>query len=339
MKSHIIRVSTAGMSRAEWLSYRQTGIGSTESGIILGLSEYTSSLELYYRKIGLVPLRDVQNVPMFMGHQLEALTAKLWTYWEGSQASVLANYDRQRPVRHCHAVRAYLRHPKYPWLFTSLDRVIPPQLGKPRGNLELKQISRNEAAKWQGGVPPSQVAQVNHQMLVAELAFTELAQLQDGRWFDVLPIEPSRVIMDAVVEQTHAFWLRVEAGRRLVNERYEHERRFDQRGVDDLNAQIDALAPEPDGTLAYTEYLSERYRQPTSAALQGTPEDLAQARLHLTAAANARTAQEAARQAENVLKLRMKTAQVLDFGAAGRVYWTETADGKRVFRNSVKVTA
>lgn len=341
MKSHITRVSTVGMSRADWLAYRQTGLGSTDSGRVLGLYDYpgSSAMELYYQKIGLVPLRDRQNVPTFMGNQLEQLTSKLWNYWEGTQESVMDNHAAGRIVRRCQKVRAYLRNPRYPWLFTSLDRLILPQQGRPEGNLELKTISRDEANKWIGGVPRGQIAQVNHQMLVAELEFTELAQLQDGRWFDVMPIEPSQVIMEAIVERTKEFWDKVEAGRRLVNQLFEHERKYDQRGVDDCNAQIDALAPEPDGTLATTDYLNERYRERTDAMLIGTSEDLETAELHLDAQKWVKSSEEALRTHENKLKVRLGGAQVLDFGERGRITWIETVDGKRIFRNKLKPDA
>lgn len=338
MKSHIIRVSTVGWSRPDWLAYRQTGLGSTDTGKVLGLYDYpgTSSLELYYQKIGLVPMRDRQNVPTFMGNQLEQLTSKLWNYWEGTQESVMVNEQAGRIVRRCQKVQAYLRNPKYPWLFTSLDRLILPHQGRPEGNLELKTISRDEANKWQGGVPRGQIAQVNHQMLVAELAFTELAQLQDGRWFDVMPIDPSPIIMEAIVERTKEFWDKVVAGRRLVNQLFECERGYDQRGVDDCNAQIDALAPEPDATLATEGYLNERYKEPTSAMLLGDGADLQLAREHLEAQAGRLAAEELQRFLENRLKNRLGDAQVLDFGQQGRISWTATVDGKRVFRNKVK---
>lgn len=341
MKSHIIRVSTVGMSRPDWLAYRQTGLGSTDTGRVLGLYDYpgASAMELYYQKIGMVPVRDHQNVPTFMGNQLEQLTSKLWNYWEGSQASVMQNCDSGRIVRRCQKVKAYLRNPRYPWLFTSLDRLILPHGGRPEGNLELKTISRDEANKWQGGVPLGQIAQVNHQMLVTELEFTELAQLQDGRWFDVVPLEPSTIIMEEIVERTKIFWDKVVAGRKLVNQLFEYERRYDQRGVDNCNAAIDALAPEADGTLATTDYLNERYKERTSAMLIGNAEDLETAELHLDAHKWVKSSEEALRTHENKLKARLGGAQILDFGERGRVTWTETVDGKRIFRNRIKPEA
>jgi len=337
MKSHLELISTVGMSREDWLAYRQTGLGGSDVGAVLGLDDYKSSLELYHQKIGLVPLRDLPNVPKFMGLQLEDLIFKLWGYWEGTQASVIENEARKRVVGRCRRVRAYVRNPRYPWLFISLDRLIQKRGGRGEGNLEGKTISRAEANKWEGGVPPAQIAQVNAQMLVPELEYTELAQLQDGRWFDVLPLEPSPDLQAAIADRTHDFWQKVLAGRKLVNRRYEYERRYDQRGVDGCQAEIDQLAPEPDGTLAYAAYLTERYKQGQErGALLGTPELLEDALRHLSLKRQVKTIEEEVRLCESRLKAYMGTVQCVDFGQNGKVYWNETSDGKRIFTNRVK---
>lgn len=340
MKSHIQLVSTVGMSRAEWLAYRQTGIGASEVGTVLGLNDYKSSLELYYQKIGLVPIRDMPNVPAFMGLQLEDLIARLWSYWDGTQASVIENGTNKRAVRKCRRVRAYVRNPKYPWLFVSLDRLIPKANQRGEGNLEMKSISRMEANKWQGGVPPGQIAQVNTQMMVPELEYTELAQLQDGRWFEVLPIEPSVILQQSIAERTYDFWERVLAGRKHVNKLYHCQSRYDQRGVDGCNQEIDALAPEPDGTIAYTEYLTEKFKKGQEDVIKfGTLEQLQDAQEHISLRGQLKEVEEEIRLRENRLKNYMGLAHILDFGQDGKIYWGDRSDGKRIFNNRVKISA
>ena len=79
MKRTIRRVSTKNMTDADWLAYRMNGIGGSEAGAILGLSPYTSSLEVFYNKLRR-PVEKPENAAMFFGNELEDFVADLWRY-------------------------------------------------------------------------------------------------------------------------------------------------------------------------------------------------------------------------------------------------------------------
>lgn len=335
MKSHLTLVPIHDMDRETWLAYRQSGIGASEVGAVLGLDDYTSSLELYYYKIGDVPRLNVENIYQFMGNVQQDTICDLWQYWAGSEASMIDNYRAERVVRKCRRVNAFVRNPAWPWLYVSFDRVINQTEDRQEGTLEAKMIGTFEMDKWEAGLPPKFVAQVNQQMLVGELAWGEMALLQDGRRFHVLPFDGSAKIQDEIVRRTHDFWQRVVAGRRLVTEKYEALRLHNQRRVDELNAAIDALAPEPDGTLAYADYLAERHNDPALAERRGTDDELAYATTHRLLGEEIKRLAEDRQRAENHLKAAMSDHQVLDFGRAGKVHWTKTTRG-RTFRNKVK---
>jgi len=55
----------------EWHEFRMNGIGGSEVGSILKLSDYLSSAELYNMKIGEISSRKPQNQAMFHGTNLE----------------------------------------------------------------------------------------------------------------------------------------------------------------------------------------------------------------------------------------------------------------------------
>ena len=42
----MIRISTKGMSREEWLKLRKTGIGGSDAGAICGLNPYSSPMKV-----------------------------------------------------------------------------------------------------------------------------------------------------------------------------------------------------------------------------------------------------------------------------------------------------
>lgn len=337
MKSKIELISTVGMDRDSWLSYRSSGIGGSEVGSVLGLNDYKSSLELYYQKIGEIPKFDTENIFMFMGREQEDLIAKCWQFWDGDENGMIRNFRENKIIRKCQRVNAYVRNPDYPWLFVSLDRKINKHDGKGEGTLELKTISGYEADKWTSGLPPAYVIQVQTQMLVCGFTYGEMCILQDGRRFDVLPFERSENIVNHIITKTKDFWDRVEKGRRLVNEKYATVNQFNQQRIDELNHEIDMLAPEPDGTLVYADFLKERFNRPSSAERKGTAEELAAAMAQREAADRIKELTELKLLNENYLKKSMgDDCQLLDFEKDGKVYWSKASNGNRIFRNKLK---
>lgn len=336
MKSKLLFTSTVGMDRDTWLQFRTRGLGASEVGSVLGLDDYTSSLELFYRKIGEVPTFDVESMAAFMGREQEDLIAQMWQYWDGDQESMIANYRADKVVRRCQRVNAYIQHPEFPWLYVSLDRKMLKHAGRGEGTLELKTITAWEADKWEAGIPPKWLTQVNTQMLVPEFDHGEMAVLQDARKLHVLPFERSDTIVQHIVVRTKEFWDRVVEARKLVNEKYHPSNQWNQRRLDELTAAIDALAPEPDGTLAYSNYLAERHQRPEYAERSGNLEELEHAQQHRALALQIDNLEEQKRQHENALKVAMSDHQLLTFGLHGKVYWS-LSDRGRTFRNKVKV--
>ncbi len=335
MKSNIEFISTLRMSREDWLTYRHTGIGASEVGTILGLDDYTSSLELFYYKIGAKPKFDTEGLMQFMGHEQEPLIAKMWKYWEGDVESMIRNFREGKVIRTCRKVNGFIRNKEFPWLYVSLDRLIPKQKGRGEGTLELKTIGGYESDKWEAGIPPKYVTQVQTQMLVSAFEWGEMALLQDGRRMDVLPFEISDGITQHIVTKTKEFWDKVVEGRKLVNEQYLAAINFNERRVQEINAQLDLLAPEPDGTLAYAEYLSEKYNKPRQTDRRGTEEELETARLQRIYSNQVKEITELKVLQENKLKKAMGEYQVLDFGAEGKVYWSVNSMKSRTFRNRI----
>lgn len=328
------------MSREEWLAYRHTGIGASEVGCVLGLDDYTSSLELYYYKIGEVPKFDTESMASFMGKIDEPKNAKMWTYWDPEnpdEATMIKNFNAGRIMRRCQRVNAYVRNPAYPWLFVSLDRKINKYDARGEGTLELKNISGYEADKWEAGLPPKYITQVNTQMLVCEFLWGEMSILQDNRKYFVYPFELSDNIKQHVITRTQDFWQRVEKGRKLVNEKYHAMTQFNQRRVDECQHEIDSLAPEPDGTLAYANFLSERFQKPNKLERVGNESELQMGLQLADVSTRIKELQETKYFYENSLKRSMADVQVLDFKQDGKIYWSITEGGRRMFRNKLKV--
>jgi putative phage-type endonuclease len=340
MKSNITLIPTAGMPREDWLQFRKKGIGASEVGAVMGLSPYKSSIELFYDKIGESLGYTVENLAMFLGTEQESFVAMLWEHWDpvdGTVDTMVANYRAGRKVRRCKRVNAYATNSKYPWLFVSLDREINKFDARGNGALELKTVGGWESDKWESGIPPSNIVQVTTQTLVCEYLFGELAQLKDNRDFFVFPFEHNESIAESILATTKAFWDRVEKARVIVTRRFEAQRNMNYRAVDELNAELQAVEPEPDGSDAFNAFLKEKYKIAIPGEQAGSLEDLANAQAHKEAKDRIKLIESEKQLYENRLKNVIRDgADALDFGVNGRVTWKTDARGIRRFLNNVK---
>lgn len=307
----------------DWLDYRKRGVGASDVGTILGMNPYKSSIELFYERLQPTPALSVENIAMFMGHEQEDFVANLWQYWGGTTESLINNYRNGIIVRRCQRVNGYVQNPDYPWLFVSLDRKINKGNNGEEGALEIKTIAGYEADKWEAGIPTPHIVQVMTQMLVCEFGFGEIAALRDGRNFDVYPFTYNENIAKQIIERTKAFWDKVQRGRVLLTQQYEAERNFNQRKANELQAELESLEPEPDGTEAYEKFLKSKFKKSMAEVglIKGTDADFKRAVELVNIKAQIKSYEDKAREQSNHLKRRIGDGLKLDFGKAGYISW------------------
>ena len=78
----MIRISTKGMSREEWLKLRKTGIGGSDAGAICGLNPYSSPMKVYQEKTTEED-EDLDCEAMRQGRDLEEYVARRFTETTG----------------------------------------------------------------------------------------------------------------------------------------------------------------------------------------------------------------------------------------------------------------
>ncbi len=78
--SPLVVVDTTNLTREEWLGYRRLGIGGSDAAAVLGVSPFTTAVDLYYDKRGIVSaIEDDSNwVQLEVGHLLEDLVARIF---------------------------------------------------------------------------------------------------------------------------------------------------------------------------------------------------------------------------------------------------------------------
>ena len=339
MKSNLIITSTEGMTNRDWLSFRTRGLGASDVPAVLGFSEYESPMSKFDEKTTLSPKPKFENLAMFLGKQAEDKNAEMWEYWDGSVEGMIKNFYSGNKVRRCRRLNAYVQNPKYKWLFVSLDRVINKHTWKGvefgEGTLELKNLSSYEADKWEGGIPLKHLLQVQTQMAVCEFDYGELAVKLDDRNYTVYQFEKNREICEQIIDQTHDFWQRVEKAREIQTQIFVAKKDFNLRKVEDLEAQLQQLEPEPDGSDAVSDFLSAKYKKAISGERQGTSEELEWAIKHAKKKAELKLVEQEVKEQENRLKNAMKEAEILNFGKEGKIQWANSTNGNRVFRNKI----
>lgn len=332
MKSNIKRFSTIGMSKEEWLTFRENGVGGSESGIVLGLSPYKSSIELFYEKLTRLHI-DINNEATHFGKVLEDVVADQWEYWEGTPQSMIDNYNAGKRVRKSAKVNAYLINPEHDHLFASLDRVMRKGDGGKEGVLEVKTISGYALKQWEHGIPPSYIIQLQHYLLVTELEHGEIAMLKDGRFMEVLPFERNDNILEKITRMTKEFWERVIGAREVL---YKHGfHKFSNDLPPEILQEISLYQPEPDGSEAYEAFLNKRWTSEPGGKT-GTDEQYLMGMKYLDLNQQIKVIEEKQRELSNKIKSDMGTLEELTFGAGGKITWKTNAKGTRTFLVSLK---
>ena len=191
-------VKTQGMSRADWLDVRRTGIGGSDAAAAVGLSPYKSQLELWLEKAGRgaeLPKPDPSDTtePVYWGTLLEPIVAAAYTQQTGHR------------VR---KVNAVLQHPAHPFMLANLDREI---VGVPGVQiLECKTAGEFGARHWQDGLPDYVTLQVQHQLAVTGKEAADVAVLLCGQRLAVYRIARDDALIGQLIALEAEFWRYVE---------------------------------------------------------------------------------------------------------------------------------
>ncbi len=318
MRSDLIKVSTVGMPKSEWLKFRENGIGASEIATIMGLNRYKSAHQLFYEKVeGATEQED--SIAMFMGRYNEDSIADLWQYWETDQLTMMQNYAEKKVIRKCRKINAYLINPEFPHLFASLDRVINKNGTDKEQALELKTISAFSSDQWISGIPPQYIVQLQQQLLVADLEEGELCILKDGRYMEVYSFRRNEEIINSIIEQSTKFWNNVLEARKLNLQ----------------GCPFEHLEPEIDHIEAYADFLNEKFTA-TPQKAEPIDEMYIAGMQYLECNEDEKAIKLEKTRLTNIIKAYMGNASLIDFGPDGKITWNENAKGSRTMLIKLK---
>jgi len=189
-------VETGNLTEEEWLDYRRGGIGGSDVSIIYGVSHFRSNRELYYDKLGIKPLREIEDETWLqkkMGHVLEDLVAEVFARKTGFKV---------------YEVKKMFSHPLYPFMRADVDRFIIDDDGR-KGILECKSTNYQNKDAWAGEKYPYQYElQIRHYMSVMNLDFAYIACLwgNSENDFAYRYVERDYDFEDEIIEAEQYFW-------------------------------------------------------------------------------------------------------------------------------------
>ena len=183
----INKVSTADLSREEWLELRKKGIGGSDAGAVVGLNKYKSVFDVVADKLGFAPEQQ-DNERMRQGRDLEEYVAIRFTEATG------------KDVRRDNAI---ITNTDYPFALANIDRKV---VGEKAG-LECKTTTHLTYRRYLNGeFPEEYYVQCMHYLMVTGYDRWYLAVLVFGEELKVFTIERDEREIKALSEAEKAVW-------------------------------------------------------------------------------------------------------------------------------------
>lgn len=178
----------------EILAQRRKGIGGSDVAGILGISPWTTPLDVYLDKIGEADPLEM-TAPMRWGLLLEDEIAQ--------------EYSRQtgRKVRR---VNRILQHPEHPFMLASLDRTVVADGGVKR-ILEVKTVGKwSKQDEWgpdgTDEIPEHYLCQTSHYLAVTGAEIADVAVLIAGQDFRIYEVRRNQKLIELLIREEGRFW-------------------------------------------------------------------------------------------------------------------------------------
>ncbi|WGF40286.1 MULTISPECIES: YqaJ viral recombinase family protein [Lysinibacillus] len=183
----LAKITTADMSRDEWLDARRAGIGGSDVGAIMGFNQYKSAYQVFLEKTGQYH-EEVDNEAVYFGNALEDFVAQEFAKRTGKKVRRL---------------NKMLVHPEHDFMLANLDRVV---VGE-RAVLECKTASEYVKDAWEGEeIPASYLCQVHHYLAVTGFEKAYIAVLVGGNKFIWKEIERDEEFIQILIDREKDFW-------------------------------------------------------------------------------------------------------------------------------------
>jgi putative phage-type endonuclease len=177
--------------RQQWLAERRKGIGGSDSAAAVGLSKWTTRLELFLDKRG--ELEKHETPQMRWGTALEQPIRQEYCNQTGAEVLI---------------PDAIYQHPEHKFALVNLDGIV---INRDR-IFEAKTARSGDGWGEPGTdeVPAEYLLQAQHGMAITGLPATDIAVLIAGSDFRIYVVEADRSLQSMLLEREEEFWDMVE---------------------------------------------------------------------------------------------------------------------------------
>lgn len=202
-------------SRDKWLHGRHKAVGASDVSTLFGMNGFSNVVELFWVKTRLLP-GTPHNINSVSGEIQEPNIAKYFSHYDPSNPTdevLVKNIETNTKLRKIHRFKRNVMMTEIP-LSCTLDYISPSE----KCVVECKNMLNFVVSRYEDGILPGHLLQVQAQMLVTGLRKAVLCYLVDGRFYREWTFEANQSIQDRIKEEVVAFWARVEAGRKIWND-------------------------------------------------------------------------------------------------------------------------
>ena len=170
-----------------WHKLRSKGIGGSDAGIIMNVSQYCTPYELWEDKCGIRKRPFVTNEAIEKGNDLEPVMFNLFRVLYKNRYDVIDTKDIS------------LQSLEYPFMRANLDGALVEKSTGRKGILEIKSTTVQNAAmfkKWnQDEMPILYFFQCLHYLITTEFDFVVLYAILDIPWKGNIGVQETRVVI------------------------------------------------------------------------------------------------------------------------------------------------
>ena len=192
----VVLASIEGISKEEWLAYRNMGIGGSDASVVCGVNKYKSPLELWMEKTGQRPPQEAGEAA-YWGTRLESLIRDEFALRSGIKVI---------------PVKQILQSKEHPFMLANLDGVCRcPVHGK--CVFEAKTANAFKAGEWDGAaIPQEYLLQIQHYLCVTGYNGAYIAALIGGNSFQSKFVKRDEELISMIIRYERDFWMHVQDG-------------------------------------------------------------------------------------------------------------------------------
>lgn len=189
-----ILVNTEGMSNEEWLKWRKKGLGGSDIAAILGISKWSSAIDIWLQKTNQKFDETIENEAMTWGKILEP---------------VIREQFKQKTGKKVVEVHSILQNEEYRFMLADLDGLTEDSEGNP-AILEIKCVSEYKRSEWDNDqIPYYYMTQVMHYLAVTGLDTAFVCALIGGNSLVIREVKADQEMIAMLVACEKNFWDKV----------------------------------------------------------------------------------------------------------------------------------